>query len=367
MKLVPLHKLKEGMIVADDVATGEDTLLSIVPKHTTLTSNIIKRLKEYGVKEVRIIGEDEKKPPLHVEKPAPIIDRALRENAVNNLEEFFSLATLGEEAHTTTVQVVKQIDAVVKDLVASVAGDKNALININDLKSYDEYTYHHSLSVAVLAIAIAQSLGFSKKQLEIVGRCAMMHDIGKTAVPIEIINKPARLSDGEFAIIKKHSEEGFSYLNGHEIGDEEMWLGVLFHHEKFDGTGYPKGLKGERIPLLSRIISVADVYDALTSMRPYRTPMQPQEAAEYIMANIGTFFDYDVVLAFLKKLELYPVGSFVELSDRRIAVVLDNVHAMRPIVQLVDTREVMDLYADMKFLSITISRLLSDDEVLSAV
>jgi HD-GYP domain-containing protein (c-di-GMP phosphodiesterase class II) len=128
------------------------------------------------------------------------------------------------------------------------------------------------------------------------------------------------------------------------------------HHEKVDGSGYPYGLKGDEIMLPGRIIAVADVYDALTSYRPYRTPMQPAEAVEYIMGNIGVQFDYDVVIAFLHKLELYPVGGFILLSNGKSAVVLDNQNSLRPIVRLLDTGDILDLFTDRKCLSLTITK-----------
>jgi HD-GYP domain-containing protein (c-di-GMP phosphodiesterase class II) len=194
-----------------------------------------------------------------------------------------------------------------------------------------------------------------------------MHDIGKTAVPVEIINKPSRLDEDEFNIIKNHPAAGYEYLKNANIGDEKMWLGVVCHHEKVDGSGYPLGLDGNEIPIWSRIISAADVYDALTSTRPYRTPMQPAEALEYIMGGIGSSFDYDVVSSFAKKVELYPVGSYVQLSNGVIAIVLDSKNATRPVIRNLETGDVYDLQSDRQLLSVVISRVISDNQFKNLV
>ena len=139
---------------------------------------------------------------------------------------------------------------------------------------------------------------------------------------------------------------GANFLKQESIGNEELWDSVKYHHEKVDGSGYPKGLKYKEIPLFSRIISVADVYDALTSYRPYREPMRPPaNAVELLMSETGTAFDFDVVQAFMKRIELYPDGSTVQLSDNRFGRVIGNRNPMRPKLKIVGSEEVVDLAA----------------------
>jgi HD-GYP domain-containing protein (c-di-GMP phosphodiesterase class II) len=339
------------MILAQDVYTWDDTKVPLLAKHAVLTRRMIDMLVGYGLFEVQIVEEDVPLPT-----PKQIIDEELQDEAIQHLEDLFTMAQQNDESPSAVARVVKQLDTVVEQLISSLMEDQSALVNISDLKSYDEYTYHHSLSVAVLSIAIGQSMGFKAAQLSQLGKCAMMHDIGKTAVPVAIINKPARLDAEEWNVMQTHSSEGYQYLIRNKIGGKEMWGSVLSHHEKYDGTGYPNKLKGRKIPMLSRIISVADVYDALTSNRPYRTPMQPPEAIEYIMGNVSTAFDFEVVKAFLRKVELYPVGNFVELSNQQIAVVLSNENPMRPVVKTLDGGQILDLYWDRSCLSLTIKR-----------
>ncbi|MDR1193308.1 MAG: HD-GYP domain-containing protein [Peptococcaceae bacterium] len=364
-KRIPINELAEGMIVEQGIYLGDEDRTALVGKNAVLTNYLIEKLKSRGVKDVQVITDKRPSGLIELPPPKPVIDPRLRRDAIISLKEMFAVAELGESELHNSAKAVKQVDMAVQHLVLNLTKDKRALVNIRDLKSFDDYTYHHSLSVTVLAVAIAQEMGMSSKNLNLIGKCGMLHDIGKTAIPIEIINKKAKLSDDEFSLIQNHSPEGYYYLARRHIGAEELWEAVMFHHEKFDGSGYPKGLKEEEIPLMSRIISVADVYDALTSNRPYRMPMQPAEAVEYIMAGVGTSFDYDVVVAFINKLELYPLGSFVELSNGKIAVVLSNDFPLRPVVQMMDTGEIFDLYNDWRHLSLTIKRVFTEPAATS--
>lgn len=290
----------------------------------------------------------------------PTVAPGLRDDALAQLEGLFSAITAdrqtggGRNYHPA----VTKLDSVVGRLVGSLIAEPDTLVNISNLRSFDDYTYHHSVAVAVLAMGIGQYMGLSAPQLRRLGLCAIMHDIGKTAIPLELLHKPARLSDAEYALIKTHSAEGYRRLLYNTIGDEELWRGVLHHHERIDGTGYPRGLRGNNIPLWSRIITAADVYDALTSQRSYRTPMAPSEAIEYLMGGVGTAFDYDVVESLVRKVDLYPLGSRVELSDGRTAEVIDGEHPLRPVVRILGTDEILDLYGDRHLLNVVIRRLL---------
>lgn len=356
MKTLPVKYLEEGMVLRRDVYSTE-SVIPLLRKNRILTRALIRSLYDYGVDEVAVVSDDDGLDEEEVIIPEykPAIDEGLKQEALESLEDIFQMVEKGEEY---APQVIKHMDQVVNQLVVCLKEDQRALVNIISLKSYDDYTYHHSLSVAVMSIAIGNSFGLNTQELNALGRAAMMHDIGKIMVPIEIINKPARLDDDEFAMVKNHSTEGYRYLKENGIGDEIMCRVVLCHHEKYNGSGYPLGLAGEQIPLHSRIISVADVYDALTSNRPYRTPLQPAEAVEYIMGDVEQSFDFDVVRSFVRKLELYPLGSVVELSDGTVGAVVDNVNTMRPVVKVLSTRDVLDLYWDRSCLNLTVKRLL---------
>ena len=362
-KLVEVKNLKSGMAIAADVFTASDRI-PLVPKGSVVTNSMIGVFKHNEIHRVTIDfpGEAWYKEPLPVVQP--FLNEHLREKAVDGIRDMFQAikeSAMSEERMTTAYQTVKDIDPIVEQLVESITTDSRPFVHIQDLKSYDEYTYHHSLSVAVLSIAIGQGLHLDDEKLRFLGRCAMLHDIGKVLLPSDITNKPARLTIKEFEIVKSHTIRGYDYLKRGKIGDESLRLTVMCHHEKLDGSGYLLGLKGEQIPFMSQIVSAADIYDAVTSYRSYRTPISPAGAIELIMSQANVSFDHDIVQALVKKLELYPINSRIELSDGRRGIVIENTSSMRPVVKIINTDDVVDMTLQ-KNLSLVIIRVLYDEE-----
>ena len=357
LKQLFVDDLAEGMVLEQDIFGPGSNKIPLLAKDVILTGRQIEMLRKNGILGAFVAGEEEAE-LIQLPPPRQIITPQLRDSALQKLTDLFEFFRNGEGDRQQVLHIIDRIDVLVGQLVENLQKDENTQIHIAGLKSYDEYTYHHSLSVSVLAIAIGQALDLEESQLHELGKCAMMHDIGKTAIPIDIINKPSTLSKEEFDIIKRHSPEGYQYLNKFNIDDPVLLSAVLFHHERFDGSGYPYGLKGDKIPLFSRIIAVADVYDALTSHRSYRIPESPAEALEYIMGNAEAAFDYDIICALIKKLELYPVGSLVRLSNGQKAVVMDNAHILRPTIKLLETGKLLDLYQDNNYLNLTIRNIM---------
>ena len=180
---------------------------------------------------------------------------------------------------------------------------ENMMILVKSLEERDEYTYGHSQKVAELAEKIAQEFGLPEKHVERIKTAALLHDVGKIGIPDSILKKTGRLSESEFNEIKKHPEIGWELLRSIKRFQKGEALWVKYHHEKIDGTGYPEGLKGDEIPLESKIIAVADVFDALTSDRPYRKAMDQKKAVELMKDMTGTSIDPDIFEVFLKVLE----------------------------------------------------------------
>ncbi|HQI79463.1 MAG TPA: HD-GYP domain-containing protein, partial [Petrotogaceae bacterium] len=168
---------------------------------------------------------------------------------------------------------------------------------INILEVHDVYTKGHSNNVADIAVKIARAMDMNRQDVLMVYWAGLVHDIGKILIPQAILNKPSNLTDAEYEEIKKHPEYGYIFLKKQEELKQIAEI-VRYHHERFDGKGYPKGLKGEEIPLFSRIISVADAYDAIISLRPYRAPLSAEQAREEIFKNSGTQFDPKIVSVF---------------------------------------------------------------------
>ena len=223
----------------------------------------------------------------------------------------------------------KTVDAagaarLVDEISDSVSRNASALISLARLKSADDYTYMHSVAVCAMMIALARQLGLDEAQTRSAGLAGLLHDLGKAAMPMEVLNKPGKLTDAEFAIIKSHPVEGHKILAG-VVGVDPIALDVcLHHHEKTDGSGYPKGLKDAEISLYAKMGAVCDVYDAITSNRPYKSGWDPAESLRKMAEWANGHFDQKVFQAFVKSLGIYPIGSLVRLASGRLGVVVEQ-------------------------------------------
>jgi HD-GYP domain-containing protein (c-di-GMP phosphodiesterase class II) len=221
----------------------------------------------------------------------------------------------------------------VDDISASVTRDPGAFISLARLKRQDEYTYMHSVAVCALMVGLARQLGLDEAQTRRAGLAGMMHDVGKALVPLDLLNKPGKLTPEEFRTVASHPVRGHELLMvGSEV-DELVADVCLHHHEKFDGTGYPHGLKGDAISLFARMGAVCDVYDAVTSDRPYKKAWDPAESMRQ-MAQWKGHFDPAVFQAFIKTLGIYPIGSLVRLKSDRLAVVCSKGALLTPKVKV---------------------------------
>jgi HD-GYP domain-containing protein (c-di-GMP phosphodiesterase class II) len=211
----------------------------------------------------------------------------------------------------------------VEEISNSVLRNPGALISLARLKTADDYTFMHSVAVCALMIALARKLGLDEQQTRDAGMAGLLHDLGKAMIPMEILNKPGKLTDEEFDLVKTHPEEGHKLLLG-GIGISEMTRDVcLHHHEKIDGSGYPKRLNGETMSLFAKMGAVCDVYDAVTSNRPYKAGWDPAESIKR-MAEWKGHFDPVVFQAFVKSLGIYPIGSFIRLESGKLGVVIEQ-------------------------------------------
>lgn len=357
---IELDKLEKGMVVAEDIYVMTDTgaNMLLVTEDTVVSDRIYSILNRQNVESLVIFSDEAPEVQVAEEKVsdepvvASIIPDTLITETVDNIKSLFSVINdpnakiFDADNMTTAYRAVQNFDKVLNQLVTAVSSEPKGVIHINNLKRYDEYTYHHSVSVAVLSVAIGRAMGFEIGDRMKLCQCAMLHDLGKLTIPIDILNKQGKLSDSEFTVMKNHATNSSMHLKNHAFGNAELWNSVMCHHEKFNGTGYPHRLKGNDIPLFSRIIAVADVYDAVTSYRPYRNPMTPTDAHGLIMRSAGTDFQYDIVEAFLDKLILYPVNTKLQLSDGRLCYVEENENALRPVVKISGTNELVDLHDD---------------------
>ncbi|MDR7304960.1 HD-GYP domain-containing protein [Rhodoferax saidenbachensis] len=212
----------------------------------------------------------------------------------------------------------------VEEITDSVTRNPGALISLARLKTADDYTYMHSVAVCAMMVALAKQLGLDEAQTRSAGLAGLMHDLGKATMPMDVLNKPGKLTDAEFSIIKTHPEEGYRLLLGGKDVDPMVLEVCLHHHEKNDGSGYPNGLKGDEISLFAKMGAVCDVYDAITSNRPYKTGWDPAESLRKMAEWSNGHFDGKVFQAFVKSLGIYPIGSLVQLSSGRLGVVVEQ-------------------------------------------
>jgi putative nucleotidyltransferase with HDIG domain len=212
----------------------------------------------------------------------------------------------------------------VDEISDSVSRNASALISLARLKTADDYTYMHSVAVCAMMIALARQLGLDDAQTRSAGLAGLLHDLGKARMPMEVLNKPGRLTDAEFAIIKSHPVEGHKLLLAMGNVDPVALDVCLNHHEKVDGSGYPKGLKDAEISLFAKMGAVCDVYDAITSNRPYKAGWDPAESLRKMAEWASGHFDQKVFQAFVKSLGIYPIGSLVRLASGRLGVVVEQ-------------------------------------------
>jgi len=222
----------------------------------------------------------------------------------------------------------KAIDAeeclpLVEEVTDSVSRNPSALISLARLKTKDDYTYMHSVAVCALMVSLARHLGMSGQQQREAGLAGLLHDVGKMAMPLEVLNKPGQLTDAEFDVMRTHPVRGYEMLREGSGVPESALDVALRHHEKVDGSGYPGKLKGEEISQLARMGAVCDVYDAITSTRPYKSPWDPAGSIQR-MAQWTGHFDAAIFQAFVKSVGIYPVGTLVRLHSGRLAVVVEQ-------------------------------------------
>ncbi len=217
----------------------------------------------------------------------------------------------------------------VENFIESVFRNETAAITLFKLRGFDEYTYTHSINVSLLAILLGKHLGLDKPALLKLGLAGMYHDVGKARIPEAILNKPGKLTEAEFQVMKGHPLEGYKLMAGQKDLDPEILRAVVEHHERADGTGYPRALTGEAIGRFSRIVAVVDVYDALTSRRVYKDAMTPAKALGMMYQWRDKDFTPHAIESFIRCIGVFPVGSFVKLSGGEFGIVA-SVNPLRP-------------------------------------
>jgi putative nucleotidyltransferase with HDIG domain len=244
--------------------------------------------------------------------------RNVLKNAKGVVTSVFQEARMGRVLEMTAVMGVVEI------ITASVARNQSSLISLARLKSADEYTYMHSVAVCSLMVALAHELGFDAEATRKAGLAGLLHDVGKAVIPLEVLNKPGKLTNAEFDLVKQHPRAGADILKKSCDVDAVALDVCLHHHEKMDGRGYPESVGSEKLSLYARMGAVCDIYDAVTSNRPYKDGWDPAVSLRRMSEWTPDHLDRAVFHAFVKCVGIYPIGSLVRLQSARIGVVVEQ-------------------------------------------
>ncbi|GGH14337.1 HD-GYP domain-containing protein [Paenibacillus segetis] len=338
MRLVSVNSLLPGMKLGKKLYNEEGIVL--LSENAELSDPIIRRLKSHGLDFVYV--SDPRTDDIVIED---MITEETRQRALieirTNYRQLMKPAAKG--------LVYPYLGKVFSNLVDSIMDDlgsrEDAMIMLMNINSMDQYLYRHSLNVCIYTILLGQIHGYSKDELTMLGMGAMLHDIGKTKVPLEVLNKPGKLTDEEFMQMKTHTEIGFKILKD-EPGIPLVSAHCAYqHHERIDGSGYPRGIKKDEIHEFARWIAIADAFDAMTTHRVYRSAMLPHQALEVLYTGCDTWYEKSKLEVFRDRVAIYPLGMMVKLSTGERGVV-SQIHGLiphRPVIRILTDEFGMDI------------------------
>ncbi len=393
-RIVPVHLLSEGMMLKSDIYFKGKLLLS---KNIEIKSSFIDRLKNYNIDEVEVSAEDallllhqhdldsitlndsSLKPEYdknnkifkdiydRVDVPSSVPDELMK-SAKSSVTEVFTRLWEGKESPD-----FNPVRDNIKNIVSHIINTPRTAPKLMSFCTYDEYTFIHSINVGVMFAYCLVGI-MPQTTIEEFAFAATMHDIGKTRIPLEIINKPGKLSDEEFDVMKSHPELGVNIINDEELNVHPYAVKVIHdHHQKYDGTGYPGRKSSNIVNMQSHLAAVCDVYDALTTRRSYKEAMPFNKAIQIIISGSGTHFHPEAVNLFLKRVGLYPMGTILELNSKEIGVVTDfDQNTMVPTLEIL-LDEKMTQMTDKRTIVLTrfdseqITRSLSEDELIRLI
>ncbi len=353
MRYIGIDNIKEGMVLGKTLFnSGGQVLLTY---NSLIKKEYIHRIKALGYAGVYI--KDRFSEDIEIDE---FISPEIKMATIKKLKDIY--ISESEKDKKELLKNVGDMKGIVSNIVDDIISNKEVMVNVIDLKVYDDYTYYHSINVAVLAVAIGAGIGLNRDTLNALGIAALLHDIGKKFVSKDILDKKGKLTDEEFEVIKEHSRNGFNYIKENFNLSSVSSVAILQHHERYNGSGYPFGKSKNNIPAFARILAVVDVYDALTSKRPYHEARLPHLAIEFMKENSGELFDPDVIKVFLKRIAPYPIGLEVELSNGKKGIVYKNYEEIshRPVVKVKlneDEFEYLDLKNDENLKEVSIVKI----------
>ncbi|WP_028546148.1 HD-GYP domain-containing protein [Paenibacillus taiwanensis] len=331
MRYVPITACQSGMRLAKKVYNEEGMVL--LSENVELSDSFIKRLRDMGVSYVYV--ED-----MHTEGiNAPnILSEETRKEANRTIRGEFKRLMTGSvlRKQSGPSDMNGAFSRLLDNIIDDISSHEDAMVMLGDIQTADLYVFKHSLNVCVYTTMFGIHHGYAKEELKMLAMGALLHDIGKTQLDLQILNKPGRLSDYEFSHIKSHAELGFRILKNEPNIPLIVAHCAYQHHERLNGSGYPRGIVSEHIHEYAKWIAIADSFDAMTSHRVYRSAMQPHEALEILYTGSGTLYDQSMLALFRDRIAVYPLGMTVELSTGEVGIIskINSKIPQRPIVRL---------------------------------
>jgi HD-GYP domain-containing protein (c-di-GMP phosphodiesterase class II) len=345
---LPISELVPGMFV-DSVTDQNESISGIKIKTSGFVRDkaLISRLQKEGVLELLIDFDKssvklpdkykeaaqpktaDKKPPSGKEKKAPTKKSDIA------IEKEFAKASADHELHQRAISNaytdlikgarvdINAFDEVAKDIVDSVFRNQNAMSMLARIKDQKNYNWRHMINCAIYIAVFTKYLGYDTTKVQEFALGALLHDVGQAKLPQGILNKPENLTANELATVKKHVAFGFGLVKSEKGITSTMVDMIINHHERLDGSGYPRGIDASKLSVPARIMAIIDVFDALTADRPHQQSDEPLNALRYLLAN-KNLFDSELVQRFIKCLGVYPVGTIVKLTNERLAIVLEG-------------------------------------------
>lgn len=350
MRLKSLEHVEVGEMLGKPVYDDKCQLL--LAKDVILTQNYIDRLKKANVQCIFI--EDELSEGLEA---TYIVSDTLKIQSVMSVKNAFK--DLAERKGTNyNIKSIDSIKQVVDDMMRVIYDNPHTLYCMTELMGTDMYTYNHSAEVAVLSMLVAKSMKLNDTFIQKIGVGAILHDIGKMNIPAELLNKVEPLSDDELKQVKDHVQMGYDLLKDNDFISPISRQIVLLHHEKLNGSGYPYMLSGDDIPIHVRIVTLCDIFNAISSNRAYKSRINADEALETIRAEAIYELDRDIYYHLLKVVNIYPVGTLVELSSGDVGIIIkENLDAQtRPVVQIIRDKKREEIVNLMDYLTLFITK-----------
>lgn len=333
---VSVQDCQPGMAIAEDIYNEYGAV--VVTEGTMLDEYILGRIKDLGLVKIKVYEEKE---DMIVAGGTELFRAQYNEN-LSNVKNLLHAISSGKEVDSQKVSIVTN------SLLSRINENRDIVNCINEMRTTDEYLYTHSINVSLLSMLIGKWLKYDYKKVKALVTAGFLHDIGKGRISQAVLNKPSPLTDEEFEEMKKHPAYGFQIAEKIPEINEDILKAILMHHEREDGSGYPLGLKSEQIHDFAKIVAVADMYDAMTSNKPYRTMICPFDVIETMERdNFGTL-DHRVVSVFLKNIASYYMGDFVKLSNGDIGeiVYINPFNVSKPIIRAANTY--IDLSSEKK-------------------